>query len=825
MKKSIGLMCLLVSVFVFNHLFFLERAKASPDISEIVYLGNEYRAEFYKFSKFWIDEEWQLEYEDDFSIIKHGENLNVDFNKNYDFGIFGPKPQSLENDCNFFLYKGEIFYLGKDGNSNRELISYNYLDGIGWSQTGIYEIDFYFNCISLVKEKTLFKKIFALLKPQIAYASVSGEYIGTIRFVISKEEEIEECCSNVIFIPGIKGSVLKKQNLLTYDTLWPPSFFSNDVPQLALNDDGESINNIKVDGILNNFYTTPIYSEFSSFMDDLKNDEIIKEWLPLAYDWRYSPGKILADGIKTINGNINPIEKIEEIAERSKTKKVTIIAHSMGGLLGKAIIKELENQNKTNIIDSFIMVGSPQLGTPQAIASLLHGDGEGIPNNVNVIAKRSDMRAVGRNMQSAYNLLPSKRYFTEVLEPVAVFGNYNFTENWRNLWGESINAFTELQSFASGTDGRTRPLEKDMLSPEILRSDLLTKAENFHNEFDDYNIPSNIRVVQIAGWGIPTLKAIKYKEEHSKPYYTGQFTVEGDKTVIYPSAISSNGEVYYLNLSRLNTSGNGNDFEHRDLVSTVPVQNMLSEIIKNEAINETDFILAIKPDPINEESKLIVSTHSPVILGAYDANGKFTGIVQNQDPTADFLETKEEIPGSTFFALGDSQYIFLPKTGSYNFVFKGIGEGPATVEISEFKNDTTNTIVKYSDIPITETLQAQFEVVATEPNETQIQIDNDGDGVIDETVLPDSDEKAPSLSELIQSLKEKIKNLNVKNSIKKNLEKKIENLEKKIEKKKNDKKFLEKLEKNINKKVAKEKIESASADEILNILEKIEAIL
>ena len=61
------------------------------------------------------------------------------------------------------------------------------------------------------------------------------------------------------------------------------------------------------------------------------------------------------------------------------------------------------------------MIGTPQLGTPQAIGSILHGDGEGILGGI--IADRRDMCFVAQNMQSAFNLLPSYQYFKKVLDP------------------------------------------------------------------------------------------------------------------------------------------------------------------------------------------------------------------------------------------------------------------------------------------------------------------------------------------------------------------------------------------------------------------------
>ena len=34
-----------------------------------------------------------------------------------------------------------------------------------------------------------------------------------------------------------------------------------------------------------------------------------------------------------------------------------------------------------------------------------------------------------------------------------------------------------------------------------IASDLITDATEFHEEYDNYQFPDNIRVVQVAGWG------------------------------------------------------------------------------------------------------------------------------------------------------------------------------------------------------------------------------------------------------------------------------------------------------------------------------------
>jgi len=626
------------------------------------------------------------------------------------------------------------------------------------------------------------------------------------------------CCSSVLFLPGIKGSVLEKGS----DTLWPPTFFSNDISQLALTSGGESVNDVHTDGILNTFYGTPIYAPFSSFMNSLVADGTMKEWLPFAYDWRFLPETILQDGVKTANGTLDVMGKIEEIAIQSKTGKVTIVAHSMGGLLGKAIIKKLQDEGKDNLIDSFVMVATPQLGTPQAVASILHGDDEGIV--AGFIVNPIGIRRIAQNMPSAYNLLPSSRYFNEVSDPVITFNSdASFTQTWRNFWGTAINIYSSFLSFVTGTGvARTKPVENILQDPEVLSSSLMTNASNFHSQYDNYQFPSHIRVVQVAGWGSPTTKTVEYKTNHGIPSYGTLFTREGDRAVVYPSAVSSVAdETYFFNIFDYNKQLNSNT-QHRDLLSSSPIQNLIKSSIKNENITESNLVTSTKPQVVNIADQLVISTHSPVILGAYDQFGNFTGIDPNQNLSADVLSIKEDIPGSTFLYTSESQNIFLPKEGSYNFVYKGTGNGPTTVTIENFSADTATPIASYTDIPTTASTAATFTIQSATPENTAIALDENGDGVTDSTISADSTEL--SLSELITLIKEKIYTLNVTDKLKQNLLKKISNLEKKIEnKKQKNAKILASLQKKISKQEMKGKINTADATGITNLLDTLEA--
>lgn len=677
--------------------------------------------------------------------------------------------------------RGEAFFLPDPADlSVRE--SLGSAGGLAFEREGTYEIDAYARPVT---EKPR-NRFLAWLIP-VAHAQVDDPlYVDTIRFSITHGPPLEApCCSSVLFLPGMQGSVLSSGG----DTLWPPSVWSNDVPKLALTSSGESVNPIVVDGVLDEFYGVSIYGGFIDFMDDLvDSDSGVNAWKAFAYDWRYPPEKVLNEGVETPEGTLFIVDEIEDLASGSNTGKVTIIAHSMGGLLGKAVIKELMERGEEHLIDTFIMVGTPQLGTPQGAAALLHGDDQAIPGGFwlgSLVVDPRDARTVAQNFESAYGLLPSANYFAKVSDPVITFNaSAPFTTAWRAQWGPSIDRFSEFKDFATGAGvPRTNPTT-DLTVPEVLNPSLFQNVSDWHAQYDSFAMPGSIRVVQVAGWGLPTVKSIDYRTEHGKQNYEVLFTKEGDGTVVYPSAITSNQNAYYLNLEKYRDPNNERG-THRDLLNAKPVQDLISYVLTNVNDGSGEFITTTKPSVDLIEDQLLVSTHSPVALGAYDSQGRFTGVKSDENPSSGLLRISEEIPGSSFASIGSDHYLFLPKSGEYDVRVSGTGTGPATIETSVISRDKTTTVAAYTDIPVTAATEAQMDLTALTPQSATVEVDKDGNGEVDSVVTPDK--YAPTISELFTQLKTKIgeiksKNKIIEKAIKTVLLKKVELLEKKVSK-------------------------------------------
>jgi len=155
--------------------------------------------------------------------------------------------------------------------------------------------------------------------------------------------------ANVLFLPGVKASYLYKNGFLGEDQLWPPNYFGDDVSELALDENGESLEDVYTKDIIEQlpFTGKNIYKSFAEKLAELKENRDINDYNLFAYDWR-----------KNVE-DIEVIEEIEKLVVTSQNKKVTIVAHSNGGLLAKDVMRKLEEMGRTDIIDKIIFVGTP----------------------------------------------------------------------------------------------------------------------------------------------------------------------------------------------------------------------------------------------------------------------------------------------------------------------------------------------------------------------------------------------------------------------------------------------------------------------------------
>ena len=672
-----------------------------------------------------------------------------------------------------------------------------------WPAAGAYELDILsFPPPQVSFEDRLRRMIANVLFADIAHAQFfEPTLIETLHFTIEDVSAscVADCFSNVLFLPGLESSRLYRPNVIGPDIhLWEPSFFGLDHEKLMMKPDGTpALPGIYTKDIIDEAFTANIYKSFIEKMDELVADGTINEWNDFPYDWRFDINDIVNYPTALATTTISLIAEVERLAAGSKSGKVTIISHSNGGLVGKVLLSELEYQGKANLVGKFIMVAVPQLGTPKTIATLLHG--EAMPSQLfPFVAKAREIREMAENMPSGYALLPSAEYFARVLDPVVEFVDNGspLMQPFVDSYGLAITNTTELNDFLLGTDGRSKPAENDVMNPNILNADLITQGEANHIVLDSWHAPDGIEVIQIVGWGVPTIRGIRYKEAR----LTGSacavsncrfldhepiLTIDGDETVVVPSASLLTINTYYLNLREYNRFINLKiNREHADIMEMDQLLLFVANLIQDDSTIPL-FVETSKPtfDP-DSAPALRISIHSPVSLDLYDESGRHTGVATS---TIGLPVIEEQIPNSYYFDMGEGKYAGADVLGTTTIRLHGLALGTFTLDIERTVGDMVTASTTFANIPVTASSTALLDIGdSTNLPASKLSVDVDGDGVEDADISAGDGLTIPELLGLWRGL---VNSLDLPIKKKQKLIKMIDKLEKQILKDQKDKKF------------------------------------
>jgi hypothetical protein len=561
----------------------------------------------------------------------------------------------------------------------------------------------------------------------------------------------ERAISNVLFLPGIKGSKLYEDNplcLFPSDScgipLWLP-LADAVVPELFLDAAGKSRRPVFVrEGqVLGSAFGAHFYDDFLTRL----GEEPSLHWKPAAYDWRLSLPDIIERGSKQgakiyfEEATSSPylVQTLKGLASSSPTGKVTIIAHSNGGLVAKALMASL-GVGAAQLIDAVILIGVPQSGAPRALGALLYGDSEGIPgikNLPNFIMSSTHAREFGLNSPMAYHLLPSAAYLNaqQLEHPLVRFDDSDLLAEERASFGDTIDSPSELRSYANGEyRGRSMPATDDLGSPNVLNETLLAYAANEHGLLDAWQPPAGIQVYELGGYGVNTISGIdEYAALHADGTktlaYRPLFTQDGDGTVPVISALMMNASVrvHHLWLDMPDMRRDGNGYTHGNMLEAADIQDAILDILhQSTAYPSTVHAMDIASAP--EEKELAIYVHSPVSLSVTDAQGRKSSIGAEG--------STEDIPKSTSGTFGEVKYVVLPLDAHYTIELQGEGTGLFTLDVQEQRNGTVLASTTIADVPVTTSMRATFSINGSLKDTSALSIDEDGDGSEDLSIMP-----------------------------------------------------------------------------------------
>jgi len=355
-----------------------------------------------------------------------------------------------------------------------------------------------------------------------------------------------------------------------------------------------------------------------------------------------------------------------------------------------------------------------------------------------------------------------------------------------------------LACFATASSTASK---NDLITPLQPRSDYVEYGDTLHERLDNWSPPDidgdgapDFKVVQIAGWGINTLSSISYTEKSREvdctsvdPNSTPQtlctekyldpqprFTFDGDGTVVLPSAVAmgeeSNDEkgveTWYVDAFNYGESLNLVR-EHAEILEI----DELRVLIKNQITKFNNNIEYIYSDPSNliyTKPYMRLAIHSPVDIEVFSKNVDRIGkrVLLDGGEWYD-----KEVANSYYEEFGEGKYVGFPVNGeSYTVNLTGTASGTFSFELMQEENHKVTMEKTYTNIPVGVGTRATL-AFGDIQDVFKLQIDIDGDGVVDRSVYPDEEKTLVTYNNLIDELRKLTSPLKISLILKANLAK------------------------------------------------------
>jgi hypothetical protein len=266
---------------------------------------------------------------------------------------------------------------------------------------------------------------------------------------------------------------------------------------------------------------------------------------------------------------------------------------------------------------------------------------------------------------------------------------------------------------------------------------LFSYKNSLESNLSSFDPPETMKVYQIAGTGLLTPSSIEYftdrkcikrnlftlfrcSEYEAKLGYRVAHTIDGDETVVIPSALSMSEEKgvesWWLDLFSYNEKII-NPFmlrQHKNLIEIDDVISFIGNKIFN-SFNTYNFLTLSDPSVAKEE-RLVFQLHSPLDLTLIDGEGNKVS------------SSTIEIKGATYRRYGELQYISIPSGVELPaIILNGVALGSFTLDIEKWLGDTKLEAVTFSGIPSDVATIVLLSVV-DDFEKFELQIDYDGDG-------------------------------------------------------------------------------------------------
>lgn len=503
----------------------------------------------------------------------------------------------------------------------------------------------------------------------------------------------------VVIVPGILGSKLNRVS--DGEEVWPngpkmstPFLKDTYLNELILDIFGEAttISKMVAPTILDSAFGKNVYGGLlQTFVD--AGYASGTELFIAPYDWRLSVA--------------SSSERLAEVVARARAEspngKVSIVAHSMGGVVTKQFLQS----TTTDFIDKLVLAGVPQLGSPKAFKALTYGDNFGFALGPIDVFNVERSKIISQNMPGVYELLPSRAY----------------VDGGRSYLYDATREEKKLLDFEGARDFMLR-------DPDDSRNaHLFDKADAIHSALDHagFGIATSSLYTVVGCQNPATIGVMRV-------YPDDEFdiaSIDGDGTVPLASATYGTlGTTYYVLHGKTR-------IDHMGLVGDTRTLTLIRDIISGVTSTPADGITTdvercqVSPSVAANETTLAFSTHSPVLLHIYDDQGRHVG------PTPEG-NIELGIPGSSYEIIKDNSFAWVPGGGIYRVSIDATNAGAFTVKIKEMQGPTVARQTAFIEVPLESDATTASLHVSSDGQVSNLLLDENGDGIEESSFAPNA---------------------------------------------------------------------------------------
>lgn len=456
----------------------------------------------------------------------------------------------------------------------------------------------------------------------------------------------------VIMIPGIMGSNLGYGSY----RVWPRMFPKN----IGVYEKYLPIGKEKLDPA---GFVELVYGKLFNFLTGFENTDV----LAFDYDWRMD--------------NMYTVDKLDEFIQQRHEDydEITLVAHSMGGIISKLLLNKFSEQEYILKIDNLITLGTPWHGSLDSYKTILYG--KSVPDTFpwhSIVLTKEKSKLISKGFPSVYQLFPDQIYndrvqFEHSLPLLKVYDN--------DVDYVGIFEQEEIKTFFKEFD--------------FNYSTLIDGFRDLLNSTDENT--QHIQHHEIIGFANTTLTSIqKNKKNVVKGYFRN-----GDGTVPTFSAKSEFAQHRYF-IKGAN---------HQDLVKNDDSLYIIKQILHNETVEDLNAIFRDEDrvKSLGFTSKIVriaCPVDVSILKDGKSIFGYSDGLDFDNENIKEIVDTDINV-----ITLGNTTYLILNEEDTVEdeqIVIEAYDEGPTSIAVEEYTNGEISKSITFKTFNINPNMVAQI---------------------------------------------------------------------------------------------------------------------